>query len=109
MDEIQIYEWTNITWILHLPINMCVKYVFNAWYQCGKHTNYELIIFCMISIVKLWNVKFVMKGTNKHTKGCQKNIFWMLGRILKDDHCTMNDLRGVQKHEGDVINNYFGH
>jgi hypothetical protein len=33
----------------------------------------------------------------------------MLRRILKDDYYTMNDLRGVQKHEGDVINNYFGH
>jgi hypothetical protein len=31
----------------------------------------------------------------------------MLRRILKDEDCTMNDLRGVWKHEGDVINNLF--
>jgi hypothetical protein len=31
----------------------------------------------------------------------------MLGRILKDDYYTMNDLRGVRKHEGDGINNLF--
>ncbi len=41
MDEVQAYEWTNVIRILHLSINSCVKCVFNAWYQCLKHTNYE--------------------------------------------------------------------
>jgi hypothetical protein len=41
MDEIQTYEWMNITRILHLSINLWVEYVFNTWYQCMKHTNYE--------------------------------------------------------------------
>jgi hypothetical protein len=41
IDEIWIYEWTNVMWISHLPINLCVKCVFNGRYQCVKHMNYE--------------------------------------------------------------------
>jgi hypothetical protein len=33
-NEIQTYEWMSVTQISHLPINPCVKCVFNAWYQC---------------------------------------------------------------------------
>jgi hypothetical protein len=45
IDEVQTYEWTNVTQISYLPINLCVKCVFNAWYQCVKHTNYEWMNF----------------------------------------------------------------
>jgi hypothetical protein len=45
INEVQTYEWTNVIWILHLPLNLCVKYVFNARYQCVKHTNYNWMNF----------------------------------------------------------------
>jgi hypothetical protein len=41
MNEVWTYKWTNVTQILHLPIDLCFKYVFNARYQCVKCTNYE--------------------------------------------------------------------
>jgi hypothetical protein len=41
VDEVWTYEWTNITQILHLFINLCIKCDFNARYQCVKHMNYE--------------------------------------------------------------------
>ncbi len=40
-DKVQSYEWMNVTWILYLPISMCVNFVFNAQYQCVKCMNYE--------------------------------------------------------------------
>jgi len=40
-NEVQTYEWMNVTRISHLLINSCVKCVFNAWYQCVKHMIYE--------------------------------------------------------------------
>jgi hypothetical protein len=36
MNEIHTYEWTNVTQILYLFINPCVKCVFNTWYKCAK-------------------------------------------------------------------------
>ncbi len=33
----------NATQILYLPINMCVKCIFNAQYLCVERTNYEWI------------------------------------------------------------------
>ncbi len=58
-NEIWIYEWTNVTLILHLLINLCVKCVFNARYQCAKHMNYEWTNFAWFSLlncemVSLW-------------------------------------------------------
>jgi hypothetical protein len=50
-NEIGTYEWTNVTWILHRPINLCVKYVFNAKYQCVKCTNYEWTNFARFSLL----------------------------------------------------------
>jgi len=32
MDEVQTYEWMNVTQISHLSMNLCVKCIFNAWY-----------------------------------------------------------------------------
>ncbi len=58
-NEIWTYEWTHIAWNLHFLINPCVKYVFNAPYQCVKSTNIEWTN-SMCSIIKLWKVKFVM-------------------------------------------------
>jgi hypothetical protein len=45
------YEWTNVTQILHLSINMCIKCVFNARYQCVKRTNYEWTNFAWFSLL----------------------------------------------------------
>jgi hypothetical protein len=45
IDEVQTYEWMNVTQISYLPINICVKCVFNAWYQCVKHIIYEWMNF----------------------------------------------------------------
>jgi len=58
-NEIWIYEWTNVTLILHLLINLCVKCVFNARYQCAKHMNYEWTNFAWFPLlscemVSLW-------------------------------------------------------
>ncbi len=105
--------WNTNLWMneYHMNFASSYKYVCQICFQCmiSMWETYKLWInfFCTILIVKLWNVKFVMKGTKKHTKGCQIFFFWMLRRILKDEDCTMNDLRGVWKHEGDVINNLF--
>jgi hypothetical protein len=47
-----VYEWQmNFTWILHLLINMCVKCVFNAQYQCVKCTNYEWMNFAWFPLL----------------------------------------------------------
>jgi hypothetical protein len=44
-------EWMNVTKILHLLINLCVKCVFNAQYQCVKCTNYEWTKFAWFSLL----------------------------------------------------------
>jgi hypothetical protein len=44
-NEIWIYEWMNVTLISHLLINLRVKCVFNARYQCVKPMNFEWINF----------------------------------------------------------------
>ncbi len=54
IDEIRTYEWTNVTWISHLLINSCVKYVFNAWYQCMKHTNFAWFPLLSHEMLSLW-------------------------------------------------------
>jgi hypothetical protein len=51
MDEIQTYEWTNVTKISHPPINLCFKYVFNARYLCVKCTNYEWTNFARFPLL----------------------------------------------------------
>jgi hypothetical protein len=51
IDEMQTYEWTNVTWISHLPMNSCIKCVFNAWYKCMKHTNYEWTRFAQFPLL----------------------------------------------------------
>jgi hypothetical protein len=51
IDELQTYEWTNVTQISHLFINMCVKCVFNAWFQCVKCTNYEWMNFAQFRLL----------------------------------------------------------
>jgi hypothetical protein len=53
------YKWTNVTCISHLPINLCVKYVFNARYQFMKCTNCEwtnFVWFPLLSheMLSLW-------------------------------------------------------
>jgi hypothetical protein len=60
MFEVWTYEWTNITWISHLLINMCVKCVFNAWYQCVKPINYEWNFFAWLPLLSYEMFKFVM-------------------------------------------------
>jgi hypothetical protein len=68
-DEIRTYEWTNVTRISHLSINSCVKYVFNAQYQCMKHMNYEWInvtwfpflIHDLLSLWCKWGVPIVIE------------------------------------------------
>jgi hypothetical protein len=51
MNEIWTYEWTNVTWISHLLINMCFKHGFNARYYCVKCTNYEWTNFAWLPIL----------------------------------------------------------
>jgi len=62
MDEIQTYEWTNVT-----KFTSSNKSVFQICFQCTIFVceMYELLMdkFCMISIIKLWDVKFVIGTT----------------------------------------------
>jgi hypothetical protein len=50
IDKVRTYEWTNVTQISYL-INLCGKYVFNAWYQCVKQKNYEWMNFAQFSLL----------------------------------------------------------
>jgi hypothetical protein len=63
MDEIQTYEWTNA-----IDFTSSNKYVFQICFQCTIFVceMYELLMnkFCMISIIKLWNAKFVTGTTS---------------------------------------------
>jgi hypothetical protein len=58
-NEIQTYEWINVAQIMHI-LKIYVSNVFsmhdiNMWmYESWMNK------FCIISIIKLWNVKFVM-------------------------------------------------
>jgi len=38
-NKVRTYERMNVTQILHCYINLCIKCVFNARYQCMKCTN----------------------------------------------------------------------
>jgi hypothetical protein len=51
IDNVQTYEWTNVIGISYLLINPCFKCVFNAWYQCVKHKNYEWKNFAQFSLL----------------------------------------------------------
>jgi hypothetical protein len=51
MNEVRTYEWMNVTLISHLLIKLCVKRVFNAWYQWVKFTNYEWMNFAQFSLL----------------------------------------------------------
>jgi len=78
MDEIQTFEWTNVTWILHLLINPCVKCIFNARYQCVKCMNYEWTNFAHLPLLSyemlnLWWIFYAFwmvlhKNDNKNAK-----------------------------------------
>jgi len=53
------YERTSIERLSHLPINSCVKCIFNAQYQCVKRTNYiwtnvAWFLFISHEILSLW-------------------------------------------------------
>jgi len=53
MNEIQTYEWMNVTQILHRPINSCVKCVFNAWNVWIMHEQilqdfHYLVMKCLV-------------------------------------------------------------
>jgi hypothetical protein len=50
-DDLWTYKWMNVIQILHLPINLCVKCVFNAQYQRMKCTNYEWTNFAWFSLL----------------------------------------------------------
>jgi len=51
MNEIRTYEWMNVTLISHLLIKLCVKCVFNVWYQWVKFTNYEWMNFAQFLLL----------------------------------------------------------
>ncbi len=62
-NEVQTYEWTNVTQISHLFINPSFKRVFNAQYSCVKHTNYEWMNFAQFPLlshkmISLWCIAF---------------------------------------------------
>jgi hypothetical protein len=94
-DEVWTYEWTNITQILHLSINICIKCVFNARYQCVKHMNYEwrnvtqiLHLFINMCIKCAFNARYqCVKHTNyKWTNfawfsllNCKMLSLWLIG------------------------------
>jgi hypothetical protein len=64
MNEVQMYEWTNVTWISYLPINLCFKCVFNVQYQCVKCTNYEWMNFAQFpslghEMLSLWLIVII--------------------------------------------------
>jgi hypothetical protein len=72
MDEVWTYKWTNVTWILHLFINLCVKCVFNAQYQCVELMNYEWTNFAWFPLLSremlsLWYCIFVVACHDKIT------------------------------------------
>jgi tRNA U38,U39,U40 pseudouridine synthase TruA len=81
MDEIQIYDWTN------------VKYVFNAQYQCVKCTNYEYIFFARFPLLShemlnLWwraqkntprEAIFIFLNVRKDIEGWLLNHEWSQG------------------------------
>jgi hypothetical protein len=50
-NKVRTYEWMNVTWILHLPKNLCAKCVFNAQYECAKRTNYKWMNFAWIPLL----------------------------------------------------------
>jgi hypothetical protein len=59
---------------LQLPITLCVNYVYNAWYQCVKHTNYEWMNFAWFPLLSTemlslwWKTKTRPKTKNNNTK-----------------------------------------
>ncbi len=64
MDEVRTYEWMNVTWISHLSLNSCVKCIFNAWYYCMKHINYEWTNFAWFPLLghemlSLWFINVI--------------------------------------------------
>jgi hypothetical protein len=68
-DEVWTYEWTNITQILHLRINLWVKCVFNAQYQCMKHMNYEWMNFTRFPLLncEMLNLWCISSSKEKKT------------------------------------------
>ncbi len=65
INDVWTYEWMNVIQILHLPISMRVKCVFNAWYQCMKCTNYKWMNFAWFlllthEMLNLWWIQIVM-------------------------------------------------
>jgi hypothetical protein len=78
---------------LHLLINLCVKYVFNAQYQCVKCTNYEYIFFAQFPLLShemlnLWwraqkntprDAIFIFLNVRKDIEGWLLNHEWSQG------------------------------
>jgi len=93
MNEIRIYEWMNVTLISHLLMKLCVKCVFNAWYQWVKCTKYERTNFAQFSLLncEMLNLKpqkllkmnqfFICHSSMYVTSqniGCMKILIWNL-------------------------------
>jgi hypothetical protein len=58
-DKWNMNLWMNVMWNLHLPINLCVKCVFNGQYQCVKHmiyewTNFAWFLLLSREMLSLW-------------------------------------------------------
>jgi len=51
VDEWSRNLWMNVTLISHLFIKLCVKCVFNVWYQWVKFTNYEWTNFAQFLLL----------------------------------------------------------
>jgi hypothetical protein len=64
-NEVQTYEWMNV-WMYECHMNFASsdKSACQMCFPCmiSMHETYNLWMnkFCTISIIKLWNVKFVM-------------------------------------------------
>jgi hypothetical protein len=58
-NEIQTYEWINVTRIMHI-VKIYVSNVFSMHDINVSMYESWMNEFCIISITKLWNVKFVM-------------------------------------------------
>jgi hypothetical protein len=59
-NEIRTYKWTNVTQISHPFNNLCFKCFQGILLMCEMY-KYWMNKFCMISITKLWDAKFVME------------------------------------------------
>jgi hypothetical protein len=122
-NKVWTYKWTNVTQISHLPINLCLKCVFSAQYQCVKHTNFawfpllscgmlslwcklwpptKIIIFNPLTIARCFVLNFLtyISAMQKTTTNIKKHLLYLhsdmiyFGHLFHMTHCII-DLFGM--------------